>query len=600
MERKNPTIQGALLISSICITIIVSTNSYGYVATDKNKRVNNINVRILGDATKNNGNMRKYQELEKRTIIIENDVKNIEKHIEENSRWIESEQKNIEWWFQFLGYFSAVVGILIALAGIGFPLFLSKRQSERNNRAIQDIERIKIDALHNLERIKHHRDHARELKTDIEDMLSELELGPPDVEQTDEQKKVIEKISKDSTAPAETLLRALALKHHGNKDWVKAVAYWEELAKLIDDAEVYFYMGFSYSMIWEESSKVSYLDKSIEAYTKSLELGESINVYMNLANALSDRAEENEKPLINFAKADIFYQKVTELDPEDTDVYINWAKSLYRQSLYEEGEDSKELLEQSENKLNTAMENDPDNPEVFTAMGHLCLIRGLEAEGEERDKLFQKSEDMFKRSILINEKNSESYKDYATALYMIGRDKKADEKIQYIDRALRNYNIALKYSTENERGKIFLYLGSTYLEKGNISPKEESVEYYKNALEYLNESLGYSEDSVETKNAMMITLLKLSYLTDKEKQKELQEEAERYGLEIETKYPGKGSYNLACVYSLLGKERKVIQWLENSVYFGVMPDCEHMRKDKDLESVRDKDWFKDFLKEYCQ
>jgi Tfp pilus assembly protein PilF len=55
--------------------------------------------------------------------------------------------------------------------------------------------------------------------------------------------------------------------------------------------------------------------------------------------------------------------------------------------------------------------------------------------------------------------------------------------------------------------------------------------------------------------------------------------------------PGKGAYNLACISALQGQEAECREWLEKSKTHGELPSRDHMLKDADLASVRDKDWF---------
>ena len=58
---------------------------------------------------------------------------------------------------------------------------------------------------------------------------------------------------------------------------------------------------------------------------------------------------------------------------------------------------------------------------------------------------------------------------------------------------------------------------------------------------------------------------------------------------------GWGSYDLACIAALTGREDECRKWLEDSRDTGHLPSKQHLEEDTDLDSMRDTDWFKEFL-----
>jgi tetratricopeptide (TPR) repeat protein len=59
--------------------------------------------------------------------------------------------------------------------------------------------------------------------------------------------------------------------------------------------------------------------------------------------------------------------------------------------------------------------------------------------------------------------------------------------------------------------------------------------------------------------------------------------------------PTDGSYNLACLHALRGQEEACKEWLEKTYKAGELPPCDHITIDIDLDSMREKPWFKEFL-----
>jgi len=57
--------------------------------------------------------------------------------------------------------------------------------------------------------------------------------------------------------------------------------------------------------------------------------------------------------------------------------------------------------------------------------------------------------------------------------------------------------------------------------------------------------------------------------------------------------PGSASYNLACFAALTGDEDGVRKYLDDAQNHGMLPGRKHL--ESDLDSVRNKDWFKELL-----
>jgi len=65
-------------------------------------------------------------------------------------------------------------------------------------------------------------------------------------------------------------------------------------------------------------------------------------------------------------------------------------------------------------------------------------------------------------------------------------------------------------------------------------------------------------------------------------------------LKSESIAPGDGTYDLACISTLLGKEQECLDWLTKGRDLGTLPDREYLEKDSDLDSIRTTKWFLQF------
>ncbi|MFZ3019198.1 MAG: hypothetical protein WA056_12175 [Gallionella sp.] len=86
---------------------------------------------------------------------------------------------------------------------------------------------------------------------------------------------------------------------------------------------------------------------------------------------------------------------------------------------------------------------------------------------------------------------------------------------------------------------------------------------------------------------------------DSDESQRLLEQAEQLMQGHAEAAPGVVAYNLACVYGVRADVQRCLQWLRVSQEHGELPDCEHLRTDKDLDSVRDAPEFIEWLKQVC-
>lgn len=141
----------------------------------------------------------------------------------------------------------------------------------------------------------------------------------------------------------------------------------------------------------------------------------------------------------------------------------------------------------------------------------------------------------------------------------------------------------------------YVMLGNTLSDLSNDLEGEEAEGLFEQAFEKYGEALAIKPDKHEALYNWGSALAALARMKEGEEAEGLLNEAERLLLNAEEIQKGSGSYNLACVKSLLGQFEEARKWLETSYEVGRLPKLEHLATDLDMDPLRAFDWYKEFI-----
>lgn len=274
-------------------------------------------------------------------------------------------------------------------------------------------------------------------------------------------------------------------------------------------------------------------------------VGKPFSHLENLYSVLAPYSVPKSTTPVNFVEyaQKFIHNAVEQIEPIQTDVIQGWADLM---------SDDLEKVFDLQNKYQKSM-----HAEIADVVRTAYLLQGLRLWMDTENK---SHEDLDKNYILANEK-------LISALQI-----KPDEISYWLWGDILSAWARTK--TGEEADVLFKEAGEKYAEAVKIKPGKAS-----------------------TYNSWGISLLWwYRVITDNEKEKLLLQ-AKEILLQAEKTEEGIGAYNLACAYSLLEDETECLRWLENSKKVGRLPNREHLENDKDLDPVRDKQWFKDFIKD---
>jgi tetratricopeptide (TPR) repeat protein len=247
-----------------------------------------------------------------------------------------------------------------------------------------------------------------------------------------------------------------------------------------------------------------------------------------------------------FESASIYFAAIVEIIPDDHAAYGNWGTALSQLSQQKEGAESDELLRQAIERYKKSVEIKPNQYEVYFNWGTTLSDLAKLKEGAESEELFRQSFEKYEKSVEIKPDYQETYYNWGCALCDLAQQKEGTESDELLRQAIEKYKKSVEIKPNDHRA---------YNNWGNA-------------------------------------LLELAKKKKDEARSRSFEEAKQMCLKAESIKQGSGAYNLACMSALIDNEKECERWLKIGEEADNLVIREKAMKDPDLESVRDKEWFK--------
>ncbi len=249
----------------------------------------------------------------------------------------------------------------------------------------------------------------------------------------------------------------------------------------------------------------------------------------------------------DFESATKCYRQIVEdFKSEDASVYNNWGNALANLAKRKEGAESEEFFRMSLDKYEKAVQITPDDHEAYYNWGTALFELATRKEGGESEGLLRASFEKFEKSVQI----------------------KPDSCLTY-----NNWGIGLCELAKRKEGM-------------------ESESLLRASFEKFEKAVQIKPDHHPAYDNWAAVLIEMAKRKDGGDRARLLEEAKQKCLKAESIEEGSSAYNLACAYALLGDEAGCRRWLETCQRCGTLPRRSQVMADADLESVRDKEWFK--------
>ncbi len=184
-----------------------------------------------------------------------------------------------------------------------------------------------------------------------------------------------------------------------------------------------------------------------------------------------------------------------------------------------------------------------------------------------------------------------SFGRWGDALTEQARTRQGEKADRLFDQAYAKYQAALKIKPNDHYA--FNKWGCTLSAQARTKHGEQADRLFEEAYEKYQAALKIKPDMHEAFNNWGATLSDQAKTRQGEQRSELLLEAQGRLMEGERIQEGSCAFNLACVAALLGREDDCQRWLLAAMKHGELT-AEEMG-DSDLDSVRDRPWFKEIL-----
>ena len=278
-----------------------------------------------------------------------------------------------------------------------------------------------------------------------------------------------------------------------------------------------------------------------------------------LVSWLPEETPGEEGPLRElYMKGD--YQRVTKLfvsregqaSVEDQDVaywsFVHWSNQLYQRALRAGDDEAVQLFEEIATNCAQALAIRKDGYEVLNNWGLILMEQARRSNDEDAPRLYAAAQEKYAAALEVRPDLPETLTNWGSLLSDRAMRSGDKEAFPLFAAAAEKFDRALRIKPDHPQA--WYNWGNLYLRQAKRSSGEERSRLLDAAAEKL-------------KSAAKIDLT----LT----------------------------YNLACLAALRGQEEQCREYLVNAENHHTLPSVEHLKSDVDLDSMRDKAWFKELL-----
>ena len=243
-----------------------------------------------------------------------------------------------------------------------------------------------------------------------------------------------------------------------------------------------------------------------------------------------------------------------------------------------------------------AMEQDPNKLEALKYWGQALSLSAQRNEADPQlcTTLYKEAVDKFSEANNINPDDIETIALWGETLTDKAGSAETKNRDQVYLSAYKKFSSALKKKGDDS-GVIHAWGLGLYNQAGT-KENEEAQQLYTDACEKYSEAFTLDARNPEVLIDWGVTLMEQARQSDGDDAVALYEKAKQKFVDAEKFETGIASYNLACLYSVLGETDKCESRLKTALKSHNLPRVDHIENDLDLLNVRESPWYSKFIK----
>jgi tetratricopeptide (TPR) repeat protein len=235
---------------------------------------------------------------------------------------------------------------------------------------------------------------------------------------------------------------------------------------------------------------------------------------------------------------------------------------------------------------------------AYNLQGLILANQAKAKSGPIADRLFELAGMKYQTALQVKPDHHEALNNWGTALYEQAKTKSGLEADRLFELAETKYQTALQVKPDHHG--VLNNWGTALADQSMTKSGEQADRLFELAITKYQVALQIKPDDYETLYNWGAALADQAKRKNGQEADSLLEKAKDLLLDSEKLSKGNAAYNLACIFALTLKEEECQNWLRLAKESNKLPERRYLETDSDLDSFRNRDWFRILIEELPQ